>query len=232
MRPLPVEGNLPSKRTSYWNNKYPEIYENNNYENNNYSNTKDIIFNRSSKVTIYHQNVRGLGNKMGEFETHVLPLLPQIICLTKHHLSNQEIGNISINQYLLGAFYCKSSRKFGGVNIFVHESLTYSNIDVNSYCHDHDLEVCALIIRIRSEVYCIACIYRPPAGDLSNFLTLLDLMLAHLHSPSTNLIICGDINITSRPLALKINLIPYWLFIICMVLLISLRGLLKALLQP
>jgi len=169
VRPLPVDGNLPSKRTSYGNNQYPEIHENNNYGNNNYSNTKDIIFNPSSKLTIYHQTVRGLGNKKGEFETHVLPLLPQIICLTEHHLSNQEIGNISINQYLLGAFYCRTSRKFGGVNIFVNESLTYSTIDVNRYCHDYDLEACALKIKIRSDVYYIVCIYRLLAGDLSNF---------------------------------------------------------------
>ena len=132
---------------------------------------------------------------MGEFEAHVLPLLPQIICLTEHHLSNQEIGNISINQYLLGAFHCRSSRKFGGVNVFVHESLTYSNTDVNRYCHDYDLEACALKTKIRSAVYCIVYIYWPPAGDLSNFLRLLDSMLSHLHSPPINLVICGDINI-------------------------------------
>jgi len=77
VRPLPVDGILPSKSTSYGINQYPVIHENNNYGNNNYNNTKDIIFNPYSKLTIYHQNVRGLGNKMGEFETHVLPLLPQ-----------------------------------------------------------------------------------------------------------------------------------------------------------
>ena len=65
-RPLPDDGNLPSKRSNY--------------------NIKDVIFNSASKLTIYHQNVRGLGNKMGEFETHILPLLPQVICLTEHHL--------------------------------------------------------------------------------------------------------------------------------------------------
>ena len=67
-RPLPEDGNLPSKRS-------------------NYSNIKDVIFNPASKLTIYRQNVRGLGNKMGEFETHILPLLPQVICLTEHHLT-------------------------------------------------------------------------------------------------------------------------------------------------
>jgi hypothetical protein len=59
-RPLPVDGNLPSKRSTYCSNKYLKNYENNNYDNN-YSNIKDVIFNPSSKLTIYHQNVRGLG---------------------------------------------------------------------------------------------------------------------------------------------------------------------------
>ena len=130
-----------------------------NHKDNNYDNTKDNnITNHSRELTIYHQNVRGLSNKIHELEAHVLPLLPHIICLTEHHLSNQEIGNISINQYLLGAFYCRSSRKFGGVNIFVHESLTHTNIDVNRYCHDYDLEACALKFKTRSEVYCIVSI--------------------------------------------------------------------------
>jgi hypothetical protein len=66
---------------------------------------------------------------------------------------------------------------------------------VNRYCHECDLEACALKIKIRSDVHCIVCIYRPPAGDLSNFLKLFESMLAHLHTPSINLIICGDVNI-------------------------------------
>jgi hypothetical protein len=81
------------------------------------------------------------------------------------------------------------------VNIFVHELLTYSNTDVNRYCYDYDLEACALKFKIRSAVYCTVCIYRPPSGDPCSFLKLLDSMLAHLHSPSINLIKCGTINI-------------------------------------
>jgi hypothetical protein len=176
VRPLPVNGDLNDIK---------------NY----YSNRKDTILNPSSKLTIYYLNVRGLGNKMGEFEIHVLPLHPQIICLTEHHLSNLEADNISISRYILGAFYCRPRHKFGGVNILVHESLIYSNIDVNRYCHDYDLETCALKVNIRSVVYCIVYIYRPPAGDLSNFLTRLDSLLVYLHLPSINLIVCGDINI-------------------------------------
>ena len=117
----------------------------------------------------------------------------------------------------MGAFYCRSNHKFGGVNIFIHESLTYSTTDLNRYCYDHDLETCAIKFKIGSTVYCIVSIYRPPAGDLNNFLKLLDSMLAHLHTSSINLIICSDIKlIISKPLVKKISLTRYWLFITCM----------------
>ena len=216
-RSLLVDGYLSGEMTCYWNKSLVNnINKNNN--NNNYNNKKDInIKTPYSELTIYHQNVRGLGNKVGDLETHILPLLPQIICLTKHHLSNLEIGNININQYLLGAFYCRSNHKFGGVNIFVHESLTYSTTDLNRYCYDHDLEACAIKFKIGSTVYCIVCLYRPTAGNLNNFLKLPDSMLAHLHTSSINLIICSDIKlIISKPLVKKISLTCYWLFITCM----------------
>jgi hypothetical protein len=69
-RPKTVNGNLPIKRSSISN----------------------IVYNPISKLTIYHQNVRGLGNKIGEFEAHILPLLPQVICITEHHLNNLVSG--------------------------------------------------------------------------------------------------------------------------------------------
>jgi hypothetical protein len=74
-RPLHVDGDLPSGGISFWNNRYLENYENNNNAKYNNSNIKNISSSPYSELLIYHQNIRGLGNKMGEFETHVLPLL-------------------------------------------------------------------------------------------------------------------------------------------------------------
>jgi endonuclease/exonuclease/phosphatase family metal-dependent hydrolase len=39
------------------------------------------------------------------------------------------------------------------------------------------------------------CIYRPPTSNFPNFLCLLESILVQLYSNTTNLIICGDINI-------------------------------------
>jgi len=53
---------------------------------------------------------------------------PHILYLTEHHLHNQEINNTCIQQYKLGASYCRMKRKGGGVSIYVHDSLTFSTI--------------------------------------------------------------------------------------------------------
>jgi hypothetical protein len=63
-KPLPVVGDLPNKKSTYCNNKYRANYDNN-YGNNSNGNTKDTTFNPSRKLTIFHQNVRGLGKKNG-----------------------------------------------------------------------------------------------------------------------------------------------------------------------
>jgi exonuclease III len=139
--------------------------------------------------------VRGIGNKISELETHLLPLTPHIICITEHHLSNHELDNISINHYKLGASYYRTICKYGGVNRYVHESLTMTYINLHRFCSDYDLEATAVKFKTKFDAYCVLCIYRPLAGDFSKFFSVLDSLNSHLHSPHTNLIVCGDINI-------------------------------------
>jgi len=94
----------------------------------------------------------------------------------------------------LGAKYCRKSRKYGGVSIFVHETLLFSTAEFNEFCKDQDLEVCAVKLHI-SLVLCILCVYRPPAGKFTYPLSSLDSILNQLYTNSINIIICGDINI-------------------------------------
>jgi hypothetical protein len=56
----------------------------------------DITFKDKQKVNsgnkgigyleIYHQNIRAIRKKTNELISHLRPNLPQILCLTKHHL--------------------------------------------------------------------------------------------------------------------------------------------------
>jgi len=103
--------------------------------------------------------------------------------------------NTFIEGYILGTKYCRKNRKQGGVTIFVHETLSYSNIDLDKFCNDHDFEVCAVKLQISFSSIYVLCVYRPPNGNVSYFLNSLELIFNQLYTNSSDIIICGDINI-------------------------------------
>ena len=62
--------------------------------------------------------MRGLRNKNNELLGSVLPELPHVVCLTEHNLKEQEIETLSVDQYILGATFCRQSLKHKGTGIF------------------------------------------------------------------------------------------------------------------
>jgi len=83
---------------------------------------------------IFHQNIRGLGQKAGELLTHLHPDFPHIMCLTEHHLKYLQLEMFRTENYNLGAHYCRQQCEKGGVAIFVHNSLDFTNIDIAQHC--------------------------------------------------------------------------------------------------
>ena len=55
--------------------------------------------------------------------------------------------------------------------------------------------ICAIKLLISCNNYTILCIYRPPTGNYTTFLSHLELNLSQIYTNTTNLIICGDINV-------------------------------------
>jgi len=68
----------------------------------------------NTPLKVIHQNIRGLRNKSSELLISVLPDIPHIMCLTEHHLNEQEIESLFIENYTLGAKYCRNNLKQGG----------------------------------------------------------------------------------------------------------------------
>jgi hypothetical protein len=123
----------------------------------------------------------------------MLPQLPHVICLTEHHLRDQEIENLSMAHYTLGTKFCRKNLKQGGTSIFVHESLDFNNIDLQKSCIEQDIETCALKIDLSATYVYIICIYRSPTGNYTNFIKGIDDILNQLYKPNIEIIICGDI---------------------------------------
>ena len=45
-----------------------------------------------------------------------------------------------MDQYKLGAKFCRESHKSGGVSIFVHDALQCTNINLDEFCKEQDIE--------------------------------------------------------------------------------------------
>ena len=67
------------------------------------NNTGSLNSNKTSPLLIYHQNIRGLQNKIDELFMLWSSNFPHILCFTEHHIYNDELNCIYINSYNLGA---------------------------------------------------------------------------------------------------------------------------------
>jgi hypothetical protein len=53
------------------------------------------------KFTVLHQNIRGLTNKIDEFQISLPRNVPQVICVTEHHLQPEEIDTVNFRLCIL-----------------------------------------------------------------------------------------------------------------------------------
>jgi hypothetical protein len=61
----------------------------------NHSSSKLVQDNKNSNLEIFHQNIRGIRNKVDEFLISLSANEPQIICLLEHHLRPEEIDKLT-----------------------------------------------------------------------------------------------------------------------------------------
>ena len=79
-----------------------------------------------NKFMILNQNIQGTANKIDELLISLSLNAPQIICLTEHHLQTEQIHNVDLGQYALGAAFCRETYKHGGVCIYVSKNLQFN----------------------------------------------------------------------------------------------------------
>jgi len=173
--------------------------------------------NQANNLKIYHQNIRGLSNKIDELLIALSSHSPHVICLTEHHLRVDEIYNIYLDQYTVGAHFCRKTYKQGGAAIYVTKGIPHTSIDLEQFISEKNFEICALKFQILSKSFIILCIYRSPSGDFTYFLNQLECILTTLFTQSTNIILCGDLNTNlldndSKSLLLQSLLASYNLF--------------------
>jgi hypothetical protein len=92
-----------------------------------------------------------------------------------------------MDKYKLGGKNCGECLKNGGVSIFVRYTLHCTNINLDEFCKEQDIE--AYAVRLNYSHY----IYLKIANN-ENFLHTLDSVLIFLYN-TIQIIICSDFNI-------------------------------------
>ena len=146
-------------------------------------------------IKIYHQNICSLRNKTEELLCHLNLEPPHLLCITEHHLHYDELASLHIENYTLGAHYCKKSKQKGSVCVFVHNGIKFVSLDINNYCIDQDFEARAIHLSSMYDNLCILTIYRAPLGNFNAFLSKLDQILHKFFNLNFNFMICGDFNV-------------------------------------
>jgi hypothetical protein len=96
------------------------------------------------------------------------------------------------------------------VCIFVHKDLNVNKIDILQNCREKDLEICAVELETGASKLIVLSIHRAPTGDFNQFLKKLDDTLKYLYKPTTEFLICGDINMDYLlESSQKKNYLPY-----------------------
>jgi len=86
---------------------------------------------KNKKLLIHRHNICGLSNKINELITFLHPNFPDFLCLTKHQLKQAQLELTYLDNFHLGARYCRQDLRKGGVSIFIHGDLKYSKVKIN-----------------------------------------------------------------------------------------------------
>ena len=85
--------------------------------------------------------------------------------------------------------------KCGGVCVFIQDDIHYTNINMDKYSNEKDIEICAMKLHISSHTIVIITVYRSPTGNITYFLHNLVAALNQVYNNTVDIILCGDFNI-------------------------------------
>jgi len=85
--------------------------------------------------------------------------------------------------------------KCGGVCVFVQDNMHSTNINMDRYSNEKDIEICAVKLHILSCTIIIITVYRSPTGYIAYFLNNLEAAANQVCNNTVDIILCLDFNI-------------------------------------
>lgn len=151
---------------------------------------KDVLgLKYHSLFKCFHINTRSLNNKLSEIELLLssFHFSNDVIMFTETWLSDDETF---ILPHYKSFFLNRSSRRGGGVSLLVSNELKSDTLDQYCVCSD-DYEILTVI----TGDMVLSVIYRPPDGNISNFINFIDHFLAFINEKKLKIILGGDLNL-------------------------------------
>lgn len=146
-------------------------------------------------LTIFHQNIQCLGNKILNINNVFNEYSCDILLVTEHWQNESQINVNKLSDFTLVNSYCRKTLCHGGVAIYKSNSFS-SDVSVllmDDFCLDGVFEYTSVSLTELNMF--IIVIYRPPNGDFNLFLELFDGLLERLSVKDKLLVIGGDFNV-------------------------------------
>lgn len=150
-------------------------------------------------LTILHQNINSLKHKVTDLELCLSDFNDvSVLCLTEHWCRLEELESIRIKDFKLISSYCRIKAKGGGTCIFTKTIFNFkARVDIEKQSKEGELEITAIEGETTSpfQNIIILALYRPPQGNVKNFLLRLEQIMSALLKRHTKILLCGDFNI-------------------------------------
>ena len=152
------------------------------------------------KVGIFNQNVQSIKSKVQRLEIILTKLDSDIVLITEHWESTDQLTTIPIQGYNLCASFCRPLKKHGGVAIY-----TKSGLDVREANCARNASVCNVFeccgVELKKSNIVVLCVYRPPSNKIEEttlFLRKMEELLQYFLDNGKRVIIGGNFNTDFR----------------------------------
>jgi len=118
-----------------------------------------------------HQNVQSIGNSINKLNVMLISHPEcQVMCVSEHWKSEDQLKSFSINGLKLGASFCREEGRHGGTAVFVRNDVKSSaRVKLNKLSISNVFECSAIECQLCNVNIVVVCIYRPPQADLGMF---------------------------------------------------------------
>lgn len=117
-----------------------------------------------------------------------------VICLSEHHLTDNEMYNFVLDRYTAVAYFCRKNLQKGGVLILAKKECNYVTQDeIKKFSVEQHCELAA--VELKQFNLMIIVVYRSPLGDFVQFRKKFESVLNKIKNRKCDIVILGDFNI-------------------------------------